>query len=69
MGSQGVLFRNAYCNSPQCCPSRASMWSGQHVHEVEVWNNHEGLEPETPTFHLSDAPEAGGLSNRKAGQG
>ena len=46
----GTLFRNAYTNNPICCPSRASMWSGQFTHHCEGWNNYKGLEPDTPTF-------------------
>ena len=57
MAAEGVLFRDAYCNSPQCCPSRASMWSGKHVFSCEAWNNHKGLAPADPTFQtcLDDA--------------
>lgn len=50
LASQGVLFENAYCNNPICCPSRASMWSGQYTHHCEGWNNYKGLEEGTPTF-------------------
>ena len=50
MAAGGTLFRNAYCNSPQCAPSRASMWSGQYVHRVEAWNNPLGIAPDHPTF-------------------
>ena len=47
---RGVLFQNTYCNSPQCCPSRASRWSGKHTHEIEGWNNYRGLEEGAPTY-------------------
>lgn len=50
LAAHGVLFKNAYCNSPQCCPSRSSMWSGKHTHEIEGWNNHKGIEPGAETF-------------------
>ena len=40
----GVLFKNAYCSHPICCPSRANMWSGRYTHHCESWNNHKGLE-------------------------
>lgn len=57
LAERGVVFRNAYCNSPQCCPSRASRWSGRHIHEIEAWNNHKGIEPGAPTYltHLENA--------------
>ncbi|MFH1022492.1 MAG: sulfatase-like hydrolase/transferase, partial [Planctomycetota bacterium] len=50
MAERGVLFRNAYCNSPLCVPSRASMFSGLYTHHCEAWNNINGLEETTPTF-------------------
>jgi len=50
LAERGVLFRNAYCNNPICCPSRASMWSGQYTHHCQGWNNHKGLEKNTRTF-------------------
>ena len=57
LAERGVMFRNAYCNSPQCCPSRASRWSGRHIHEIEAWNNHKGLESDAETYltHLENA--------------
>jgi arylsulfatase K len=50
LADRGVLFTDAYCNNPICCPSRASMWSGQFTHHCEGWNNYKGLEPDAPTF-------------------
>ncbi len=50
LAARGALFRRAYCNSPVSCPSRASMWSGQHVHRVRAWNNRKGLTEDDPTF-------------------
>jgi len=66
LASRGVLFTNAYCNSPQCCPSRASMWSGQYVHRVEAWNNYKGLDEDDPTWltHL----EAAGYRSKVVGK-
>ena len=58
IAERGVLFQNAYCNSPQCVPSRASMWSGRHVHSCEGWSNYKGLSPDCPTFR--DALDTGG---------
>jgi len=45
LASRGVLFRQAYCSHPICCPSRANIWSGRYTHHCESWNNHKGLEP------------------------
>ncbi len=50
LAGQGTLFRNAYTNNPICCPSRASMWSGQFTYHCEGWNNYKGLEPGDVTF-------------------
>lgn len=41
---EGILFENAYCSHPICCPSRANMWSGRYTHHCESWNNYKGLE-------------------------
>lgn len=37
--SQGVLFNQAYCPSPHCCPSRASFQTGLYPSEHGVFNN------------------------------
>ncbi len=61
LAAQGVLFDNTYCNNPICCPSRASMWSGQWTHHCAGWNNYKGLAPDTPTFRTR-LDEAGYLT-------
>lgn len=38
---EGVLFTNAYCNSPGCAPSRASMITGKYPHHSGIY----GFEP------------------------
>jgi len=50
LAARGVLFRNAHCNNPICCPSRASMWSGRYTHHCEGWNNYKGLSKSDSTF-------------------
>uniref|UniRef100_A0A8C5M5E9 Arylsulfatase K n=1 Tax=Leptobrachium leishanense TaxID=445787 RepID=A0A8C5M5E9_9ANUR len=50
MKNHGAVFRNAYTNSPICCPSRSAMWSGRFVHLTESWNNYKCLDPDYPTW-------------------
>ncbi|MFW6187046.1 MAG: sulfatase-like hydrolase/transferase [Actinomycetota bacterium] len=35
----GVSLANQYCTVPQCTPSRAIMWTGQHAKNVGLWDN------------------------------
>ena len=46
----GVLFRNAYCNSPLCGPSRNSMMTGRHPHVIGSYDNANELPASFPTF-------------------
>lgn len=39
LAARGTRFDNAYCNSPICVPSRASLATGRHVHEIRFWDN------------------------------
>ena len=39
LASQGTLFRNAYCPSPLCLPSRSAFVSGKRVHEIQTYSN------------------------------
>ncbi len=36
---RAVTFRQAYCPSPHCCPSRASFFTGEYPSRHGVWNN------------------------------
>lgn len=58
LAARGVGFRHAYCNNPQCVPSRSSLVSGRHTHEIGGWNNFKGLEPDDATL-FTDAEAAG----------
>ena len=35
----GLLFTNAFCPSPHCCPARATFHSGLYPSRHGVWNN------------------------------
>ncbi|MGI9336723.1 MAG: sulfatase-like hydrolase/transferase [Gammaproteobacteria bacterium] len=39
IASRGVRFANAYCSSPLCCPSRASLATGLYPHQTGYWDN------------------------------
>ena len=38
MGSEGAVFRRAYCANPVCTPARASIFSGQYLTRHAAWN-------------------------------
>jgi N-acetylglucosamine-6-sulfatase len=53
---QGVTFTNAFATTPLCCPSRASILTGQYAYHHRVRTNYSGLE--LPTF-VTSLHEAG----------
>jgi choline-sulfatase len=50
LAADGVAFDRAYCNSPLCVPSRASMMTGELPSEIGVYDNAAELPATTPTF-------------------
>lgn len=51
LAREGVVFENAYCNSPLCAPSRSSMMTGRLVSDLEgALDNGSVLSSEVPTF-------------------
>jgi arylsulfatase A-like enzyme len=52
LGESGVVFRNAYCASPFCVPSRTAMWSGVSPHKSGVYHNQTDVAASSP---LKDA--------------
>lgn len=53
----GVVFDNAYCNSPLCVPSRASMATGNYASSNGYWDNAHAFGGEVPSWgkRLDDA--------------
>jgi arylsulfatase A-like enzyme len=39
LAAQGLMFTEAYCPSPHCCPSRATFFTGLYPSQHGVWNN------------------------------
>jgi choline-sulfatase len=50
LASEGVVFDNAYTNSPLCAPARASMLAGRLTPEIGAWDNAAEMTPSTPTM-------------------
>jgi arylsulfatase A-like enzyme len=65
--SEGVKFVNAYATTPVCCPSRASIMTGQyaHNHSVETNGNTEHLDQRsTLQRYLQDAGYLTGIAGK-----
>ena len=50
LADRGVVFQNAYCNSPLCAPSRASMLTGKLPSQIGAYDNAADFPSSTPTF-------------------
>jgi len=50
LAAQGVTFRNAYCGSPVCVPSRASMMTGMFPSDVDSYCNSTPFDGRAPTW-------------------
>ncbi len=50
LAREGVVFENAYCNSPLCGPSRLSMMSGRLPSKVGGYDNAPEFSAAIPTF-------------------
>ncbi|TVY08142.1 sulfatase-like hydrolase/transferase [Paenibacillus cremeus] len=51
MAAEGTLFRNAYCPSPLCHPSRSAFLTGHRVHELQTYSNcNVNLDGRAPTY-------------------
>ena len=43
LAAQGTNFVRTYAASPQCVPSRTTMFTGRHTHSIKAWSNSQGL--------------------------
>ncbi len=50
LASKGLVFERAYCNSPLCVPSRASMVTGRYASEIGCFDNASDFASEWPTM-------------------
>jgi choline-sulfatase len=50
LAEEGVVFDNAYCNSPLCAPSRFSMLTGQLPSRIGAYDNAAYFPADIPTF-------------------
>jgi choline-sulfatase len=50
LANEGVLFSNAYTNSPICVPARASLATGRYVNEISCWDNATAYDGHIPSW-------------------
>ena len=50
LAARGVVFENAYCNSPLCAPSRASLMTGLLPSRIGACDNAAAFPADVPTF-------------------
>ena len=50
LGDESVVFENAYCNSPLCAPSRASLMTGRLPSRIGIYDNAAELPSSVPTI-------------------
>ena len=57
LASEGAVFDRAYCTTPLCAPSRASMMTGRMPSDIGCYDNGDDFAASTPTFahHLRAA--------------
>ena len=43
LAAEGANFLRTYAASPQCVPSRTTMFAGRHTHSIKAWSNSQGI--------------------------
>src|SRR5579862_1433595 len=66
LASEGVRFSHTYCQGPLCQPSRASIMTGQYVHQHGQSWNRISMKPEWPT--MMKALQKAGYTTAKVGK-
>ncbi len=64
LAREGALFSNAYCASPSCSPSRASILTGRYPHQLESAGNLWSIMPDKFPNWVSLLTEAGYFSGK-----
>ena len=68
LAQMGVLFNHAYCNSPQCMPSRASFLTGRYPNTTGVMHNGHALPERQFEYLLSRRLHQEGFATGLAGK-
>ncbi len=50
LAENGVVFRNTYCPSPLCMPSRSAFCSGRRVHQIQTYSNCNVFKQDLPSY-------------------
>jgi choline-sulfatase len=51
LARHGTAFTQAHCSSPICVPTRAALATGCPIHETGYWDNVDGFDGRTKTWH------------------
>ena len=65
---QGIRFTNSYVVNPTCCPSRASILTGNYAHTTGVYSNTTGFQQFDDSFTIATALDAAGYDTSLVGK-
>jgi choline-sulfatase len=51
LAARGTRFGSAYTTCPICVPARAAFAVGRYIHEIGYWDNADGYDGATPSWH------------------